>query len=53
MSGEKAPAKPEKQVVFLVGNSRGAKHGDRRSVSPERAEELVRNGLARYPANKA
>ena len=43
----------EKQVIFFVGNSRGAKHGDRRSVSPERAEALVAAGLARYPASKS
>jgi hypothetical protein len=50
---DKKATEPETQVVFLVGKSRGAKHGDRRTVSPERAEELVRAGLARYPANKA
>lgn len=44
---------PEKQVIFLVGKSRGAKHGDRRSVDPDRARDLVDAGLARYPASKA
>lgn len=43
----------KKQVVFMVGNSRGAKHGDRRTVDAATAEKLVRNGLARYPASKA
>jgi hypothetical protein len=43
----------KRQVVFMVGNSRGAKHGDRRSVDPVTAEKLVRNGLARYPDSKA
>lgn len=41
-----------KQVVFMVGNSRGAEHDARRSVDPETAEKLVRNGLARYPESK-
>ena len=50
---ESAPKAPEKQVVFLVGNSRGAKHGDRRTVDPERAEAMVAAGLARYPASKS
>ena len=45
-------AKSDSQVIFLVGDSRGAKDGDRRSVSPERAAELVAAGLARYPASK-
>lgn len=44
-------AKPETQVVFMVGNSRGAKDGDRRSVAPELAASLVDRGLARYPAS--
>ena len=44
--------KPAGQVVFMVGDSRGAKDGDRRTVAPEVAEALVANGLARYPANK-
>lgn len=42
-----------KQVVFMVGNSRGAKHGDRRTVDTATAEKLVANGLARLPDSKA
>lgn len=42
-----------KQVVFLIGKSRGAEHDDRRSVDTATAEKLVRNGLARYPESKA
>lgn len=38
-----------KQQIILVGKSHGAQDGDRGSVSPERAEELVRAGLATYP----
>lgn len=37
----------------MVGNSRGAKDGDRREVDPAQAEALVNEGLARYPANKS
>lgn len=43
----------KQQVVFMVGKSRGAKDGDRRTVSPERAERLVSAGRARYPKAKA
>lgn len=43
----------KKQVVFMVGQSRGAEHGDRRSVDAETAEKLVANGLATLPASKA
>lgn len=45
-------AADEKQVVFLIGPSRGAKNGDRRTVTPEQAEALVSAGLARYPESK-
>lgn len=44
-------AAEKSQVVFMVGNSRGAQDGDRRSFDPETAASLVENGLARYPAN--
>lgn len=44
--------KSDKQVVFLVGASRGAKDGDRREVDPATAERLVASGLARYPKSK-
>jgi hypothetical protein len=44
---------PEKVVVFLVGNSRGHKHGDRKTVDAKRAADLVAAGLARYPASKS
>lgn len=47
-----APKAPSKQVVFLVGKSRGAEHGDRRSLDAEEAEQLVSLGLARYPDSK-
>lgn len=43
----------DKQVVFLVGKSRGAEDGDRRTVDKATAEKLVANGLARYPESKA
>lgn len=39
-----------KQQIILKA-SRGAKAGERRSVDPERAAELVRAGLAKYPPN--
>lgn len=42
----------DKQVVFLIGKSRGANHGDRRTVTKAEAERLVENGLARYPKGK-
>lgn len=45
-------AAKDKQVVFMVGNSWDAKHGDRRTVDLETAERLVRDGHARYPAAK-
>lgn len=44
---------PKGQVVFMVGESRGAKDGDKRTVDPEVAEALVSEGLARYPASKS
>lgn len=43
----------DKQVVFMVGKSRGAKHNDRRTVDKATAEKLVANGLARLPDSKA
>ncbi len=43
----------DKQVVFLIGKSRGAEDGDRRTVDKETADKLVRDGLARYPEAKA
>ncbi len=46
------PAAPKGEVIFMVGNSRGAKHDDRRTVDPKRADELVKAGLARYPTSK-
>lgn len=39
----------KKQQIILTGKSYGAEPGDRGSVSLERAEELVRAGLAKYP----
>lgn len=44
--------KAEKVTVYMVGNSRGQKHGDRRQVDAETAADLVENNLARYPASK-
>jgi hypothetical protein len=38
-----------KQQIIMVGNSRGAQDGDRRTVDAKRAEDLVRAGLAKYP----
>lgn len=43
----------DKQVIFLRGDSRGAKHGDRRTVDAATAERMVRDGLATYPKAKA
>jgi len=55
MSGKQldsaAEVKPDKQVVFMLGESMHASNGDRRTVSPELAASLVERGLARYPAN--
>jgi len=48
-----AGEKSDKQVVFLVGPSRGAKDGDRRTVDTETADALVSAGLARYPDSKS
>ena len=42
----------DKQVIFLVGKSRGAEPGARRTVDKATAERLVRDGLARYPKGK-
>lgn len=41
----------DKQVIYLVGPSRGGKDGDRRTVDKATAERLVGSGVARYPAN--
>ena len=46
------PAADSSQVVFMVGNSRGHKDGDRRSLDPKVAASLVARGLARYPASR-
>jgi hypothetical protein len=45
--------KPAKVTVYLVGNSRGHKDGDRRQFDAETAADLVENNLARYPDSKA
>ena len=45
--------KPAKVTVFMVGNSRGQKHGDRRQFDEETAADLVENNLARDPDSKA
>ena len=44
-----APKKPAagRVVVYMVGNSRGNKDGQLRRVSPEVADDLVANKLAR------
>jgi len=42
----------DKQVIFLVGKSRGAEDGDRRTVDKATAERMVADGLARYPQSK-
>lgn len=39
----------DKQQIILRGKSRGAEHGDRRTVDTETAERLVSEGLADYP----
>lgn len=41
-----------KVTVFMVGNSRGNKHGQRRQVDQATADQLVANGLAKLPASK-
>lgn len=41
-----------KQVVFLIGASHDGQAGQRRTVTPDEAESLVRRGLARYPKSK-
>lgn len=46
------PKSDDRQVIFMVGNSRGAKDGDRRSVDKALAADLVARGLARYPKSK-
>ena len=38
-----------KQQIIMVGDSRGAKSGEKRSVDEERAAQLVAAGLAKYP----
>lgn len=52
MSETPSEKQPKKVVIFLVGSSYKAKDGDRRQVEADHAEELVRAGLARYPADK-
>ena len=47
---EKKPS--GKVTIFLVGNSRGNKDGQRRMVDQETADRLVANGLAKLPASK-
>lgn len=42
----------DKQVIYLVGPSRGAVDGDRRTVDKATADRLVRDGLARLPKGK-
>lgn len=47
MADEKADKKPSKVVVYMRGNSYGNKDGQQRRVSPEEADRLVANKLAR------
>ena len=47
-----ADSNDDKQVIFLIGKSRGAKAGARRTVDKATAERLVRDGLARLPKGK-
>jgi len=48
------PAKGDgKVVIFMAGNSRGNRDGQRRSVDQETADRLVSQGLARLPASKS
>lgn len=49
MAAEKSA---DKVTIFLVGNSRGNKDGQRRSVDQETADQLVSQGLARLPESK-
>lgn len=42
----------DRQVVFMRGNSRGARHGDRRTVTAAQAAQLVADGLATYPKGR-
>lgn len=42
-----------KRKITMVGNSRGYSDGDEVQVDSERAEELVREGLARFATEKA
>jgi hypothetical protein len=46
-------AKSDTQVVYLIGASRGAKDGDRRTVDSATAERLVSENLARLPKSKS
>lgn len=52
MAEEKSSGGDNKQVVYMIGASRGAKDGDRRSVDKALAADLVERGLARYPKSK-
>jgi len=40
-----------KRQIVLIGKSWNGEHKERRSVDEERAAELVRAGLAKYPPN--
>lgn len=42
-----AESKSDKVTVFMVGNSRGNKDGQKRVLDSAQAAELVENGLAR------
>lgn len=44
---EAESTEPDQVVVFLVGASRGHKHGDQVTTTPDVAASLVANGLAR------
>ena len=47
-----AEKQDDKVTIFLIGKSRGAEPGARRTVDKATAERLVRDGLARYPKGK-
>lgn len=46
------PKSDGKVTIFMVGNSRGNKDGQRRQVDQETADQLVAEGLAKLPASK-
>jgi hypothetical protein len=48
-AAKKAAPSDDTVTVVMVGNSRGAKHGDERTVDQETADRLVSAGLARLP----